>query len=89
MEGNVRQLTPNRVHTSERQTPGLTQGSPLAFEYKRGGEPRVKPWVWRPEMWAQDRYPYKPFTLSLYLLHVCVYGSDPDPARMDLLILVL
>jgi hypothetical protein len=32
--------------------PGLTRGSPPHLLYKRGGEPRVKPGVWRPETWA-------------------------------------
>jgi hypothetical protein len=32
--------------------PGLNRGSPPYLLYKREGEPRVKPGVWRPEMWA-------------------------------------
>jgi hypothetical protein len=41
-----------RAHISGRQTPGLTRVHPLLYN-KCGGEPRVKPRVWRPEMWAQ------------------------------------
>jgi hypothetical protein len=45
----------SRAHISERQTPGLTRGSPPHVLYK-GGEPQVKPGVWRPEMWAQVKH---------------------------------
>jgi hypothetical protein len=31
------------AHISERQTPGLTRGSPPAFVVEKVGEPRVKP----------------------------------------------
>jgi hypothetical protein len=41
-----------RAHISGRQTLGLTRGSPPNLLYKKGGEPRVEPGVWRPEMWA-------------------------------------
>jgi hypothetical protein len=38
-----------RAHISGRQTPGLTPH----LLYKKGSEPRrVKPGVWRPEIWA-------------------------------------
>jgi hypothetical protein len=37
------------------QTPGLTRDSPPFYITNAGGEPRVKPWVWRPEMWAVIR----------------------------------
>jgi hypothetical protein len=43
-----------RDHIIGRQTPSLTQGLPPFLFNKCGGEPRVKPGVWRPEMWAQD-----------------------------------
>jgi hypothetical protein len=36
-----------------RQTQGLTRGSPPFYISNAVGEPRVKPGVRRPEMWAQ------------------------------------
>jgi hypothetical protein len=38
---------------SGRQTPDLTRGSPPFYITNKGDEHRVKPGVWRPEMWAQ------------------------------------
>jgi hypothetical protein len=40
------------AHILGRQTPGLTRGLPPNLLYKMGGEPRVEPRVWRPEIWA-------------------------------------
>jgi hypothetical protein len=47
-------------NTSNNQSPNLrttnpgfyTGGSPFFYITNAGGEPRVKPGVWRPEMWA-------------------------------------
>jgi hypothetical protein len=40
----------NRAHNSGRKTQGLTRVHPPHLLYKKGGEPRVKPGVLRPEM---------------------------------------
>jgi hypothetical protein len=42
-----------RGQISGRQTPGLTWGSSPFYITNAGGKPRVKPGVWRPEMWSQ------------------------------------
>jgi hypothetical protein len=44
-----------RAQISGRQTPGWTRGSPPFYMTNAGGDPRVKPRVWRPEMWAQKK----------------------------------
>jgi hypothetical protein len=41
---------------SVRQTPGLTRGSHPFYITYAGGEPRVKPGAWRPEMWNYILY---------------------------------
>jgi hypothetical protein len=44
-----------KPNISGRKTPGSIRGSPPPLLYNNcGGELRVKLWVWRPEMWAQD-----------------------------------
>jgi hypothetical protein len=45
-------LSDIRAHISGRQTPCLTRGSPPLYITNAGGKLRVKPGVWRPEMWA-------------------------------------
>jgi hypothetical protein len=60
-----------RAHISERQFPGVTRGSPPAF--KKVGKPRVKPGVWRPEMWAQ-------VNCSLILSKFWIFDLEWDPA---------
>jgi hypothetical protein len=42
-----------RAQISGRQAPGLTRGSSPFYITNAGCEPRVKPGVWPPEMWAQ------------------------------------
>jgi hypothetical protein len=49
---HLQYCTVYRAQISGRQTPGLTRGSPPLLT-NAGVEPRVKPGVWRPEMWAQ------------------------------------
>jgi hypothetical protein len=48
-----KEAEPIRAHIPERQTPGLTRGFTPRVCYIKGGEPRVKPGVRRPEIWAQ------------------------------------
>jgi hypothetical protein len=49
---------------SGRQTLGLTRGSPLLLYKKNaGGEPRVEPVVWCPEMW--------PLYIKQVLMKIC------------------
>jgi hypothetical protein len=60
--GNIVILTWAQI--SGRQTSVLTRGAPPLLYNKCGGEPRVKPGVWRPEMWALNSMQ---FYLNLYV----------------------
>jgi hypothetical protein len=68
--------------TSKETKPGFNPGLAPHLLYKRGrGEPRVKPGVWRPEMWALNTPLYREQNKQFFTSQMPSYGFTHNPIQ--------